>query len=94
MLALRFWPGNQLEVWVAARCLRVQWIRIRRAKLSRFRNPHPTPLDLFEQPVVALGAGVGDSGGHEGVDLGPPVVDGPVAVIVDGQRGDQQPPQR
>jgi hypothetical protein len=33
-------------------------------------------LDLFEQPVVALGAGVGDPSLHESVDLGPPVVDG------------------
>jgi len=33
-------------------------------------------FDLFDQPVVALGAGVGDPGGDEGVDLGPPGVDG------------------
>ena len=33
-------------------------------------------LDLFDQPVVALGAGVGDAGLHERVNLGPPVVDG------------------
>ena len=38
------WPGNQHEVWVAARCLRVQWNRIRRAECSRFRNPQPTRL--------------------------------------------------
>ena len=31
MTALRLIPGNQHEVWVAARCLRVQWNRIRRA---------------------------------------------------------------
>ena len=33
-------------------------------------------FDLFEQPVVALGAGVGDASGQEGVDLGPPGVHG------------------
>src|ERR1700687_6264641 len=32
-------------------------------------------FDLFDQSVVALGAGVGDAGLDERVDLGPPVVD-------------------
>ena len=36
----------------------------------------PGAFDLFDQPVVALGAGVGDPGRDERVDLGPPVVDG------------------
>jgi hypothetical protein len=42
--ALQLWPGNQHEVWVAARCLRVQWKRIRRVELVGFRNPHPARL--------------------------------------------------
>ena len=39
-------------------------------------EPAPDALDLFHKSVVALGAGVGDAGGDEGVDLGPPGVDG------------------
>ena len=36
----------------------------------------PDTFDLFDQPVVALGAGVGDAGLHEGFDLRSPGVDG------------------
>jgi hypothetical protein len=54
----------------------VQWNRFCRAECSRFLNRQPRTFDLFEQPVAALGAGVGDAGGQEGVDLGPPGVDG------------------
>jgi hypothetical protein len=33
-------------------------------------------FDLFDEAVVALGAGVGDAGVDVGVDFGPPGVDG------------------
>jgi hypothetical protein len=33
-------------------------------------------FDLFDEPVVALGTRVGDAGRDEGVDFGPPGVDG------------------
>jgi hypothetical protein len=32
-------------------------------------------FDLLDEPVVALGAGVGDAADQKGVDLGPPGVD-------------------
>ena len=39
-------------------------------------EPARGAFDLLDEPVVALGASVGDAGGDEGVDLGPPGVDG------------------
>jgi hypothetical protein len=33
-------------------------------------------FDLFDESVVALGAGVGDASDEEGIDLGPPGIDG------------------
>jgi hypothetical protein len=39
-------------------------------------EPAADPFDLFDEAVVALGTGVGDSGVDERVDLGPPLVDG------------------
>jgi hypothetical protein len=39
-------------------------------------EPAADPFDLFDEAVVALGTGVGDSGLDERVDLGPPLVDG------------------
>jgi hypothetical protein len=39
-------------------------------------EPAADPFDLFNEPVVSLGARVGDAGGDEGVDFGPPGVDG------------------
>ena len=37
-------------------------------------EPAADPFDLFDEAVVALGTGVGDSGLDERVDLGPPLV--------------------
>jgi hypothetical protein len=39
-------------------------------------EPAADPFDLFDEAVVALGTGVGDSGLDERVDLGPLLVDG------------------
>jgi hypothetical protein len=39
-------------------------------------EPAAGAFDLFDEAVVALGAGVGDPGDDEGVDFGPPGVDG------------------
>jgi hypothetical protein len=39
-------------------------------------EPAADPFDLFDEAVVALGTGVGDSGLDERADLGPPLVDG------------------
>jgi hypothetical protein len=51
--------------------------------LTQARGPvKAASFDLFDEPVVALGARVGDTGLHERVDLGPPLVDG-------GSQGEQ-----
>ena len=42
--ALQLFPGSRVEVWVAARWVRVQWNRIRRAECCGFLNPQPTRL--------------------------------------------------
>ena len=39
--ALQLFPGSRVEVWVAARWVRVQWNRIRRAECCGFLNPQP-----------------------------------------------------
>jgi hypothetical protein len=53
----------------------VQWNRIPRSNARGF-EPAADAFDLLEQPVVALGAGIGDAGGDNGVDLEPPDIDG------------------
>jgi len=54
---------------VAARCVRVQWKRIRLAEFSRFLEPTGRALHRLHKPVVALGAGVGDPGENGSSDL-------------------------